>query len=80
MEQKHTQKLFSMRMHNAEGDRFLAALDDLRLAERPQLTRTDMVKRLVFEAERKLLQHRRKSDMAIRTDTRGSGTGIDDAS
>lgn len=49
-----TQKLFSMRTDNAEGREFLSALDRLREAERPQLDRTAMVKKLVFEAERRI--------------------------
>lgn len=49
-----TQKLFSMRVDGDEGREFLAALDRLRAAERPQLDRTAMVKKLVFEAERRL--------------------------
>lgn len=48
------QKLFSMRMDNDEGDEFLAALDELRNLERPQLTRTDMVKKLVFDAHKRV--------------------------
>jgi len=44
------QKLFSIRTDSDEGEEFLAALDELRCAERPQLDRTAMVKKLVFEA------------------------------
>jgi hypothetical protein len=47
------QKLFSIRTNNEEGEQFLAALDELRLAERPQLDRTAMIKRLVFEAQKR---------------------------
>ena len=47
------QKLFSMRTDSDEGRRFLEALDRLRLAEVPQKTRTDMMKKLVFEAEKR---------------------------
>ncbi len=50
---KQRQKLFSIRTDNDEGEEFLAALDRLRSAERPQLDRTAMVKRLVFEADKK---------------------------
>jgi len=50
------QKLFSIRTDSDEGEEFLAALDELRQAERPQLDRTAMVKRLVFDA-----QERRKA-------------------
>jgi hypothetical protein len=46
------QKLFSIRTDNDEGEEFLAALDELRLAERPQIDRTAMVKRLVFDAHK----------------------------
>ena len=48
-----TQKLFSMRVEGAEGEEFLAALDDLREAERPQLDRTAMIKKLVFDAQKR---------------------------
>lgn len=48
-----TQKLFSMRTDTDEGREFLDALDELRGAERPQLSRTDMVKKLVFEAQKR---------------------------
>ena len=48
------QQLFSMRTASDEGREFLAALDKLRLAERPQLSRTAMVKRLVFDAAKAL--------------------------
>ena len=47
------QKLFSMRMGNDEGDEFLAIIDKLRAAQRPQLSRTDMVKKLAFDADKK---------------------------
>jgi len=50
---KERQKLFSMRTDTDEGEEFLAALDELREAERPQLSRTDMVKKLVFEARKR---------------------------
>lgn len=50
---KDRQKLFSMRTDTDEGEEFLEALDRLREQERPQLSRTDMVKKLVFEADRK---------------------------
>jgi hypothetical protein len=49
-----SQKLFSMRTDTDEGRAFLAALDELRHAELPQLDRTAMVKKLVFEAHRKM--------------------------
>lgn len=45
-----SQQLFSMRTDSDEGREFLSALDELRLAERPQLDRTAMVKKLVFDA------------------------------
>lgn len=48
------QKLFSMRTDTDEGADFLAALDRLREAEQPRLDRTTMVKKLVFEADRRL--------------------------
>lgn len=51
---KDRQKLFSMRTDTDEGAEFLQAIDELREAERPQLSRTDMVKKLAFEAQRKL--------------------------
>ncbi|RJO66982.1 MAG: hypothetical protein C4523_10850 [Myxococcales bacterium] len=47
------QKLFSIRTDSDEGEEFLAALDRLRFAERPQLDRTGMVKRLVFDADKR---------------------------
>lgn len=47
------QKLFSMRTDTDEGERFLAALDELREAEAPMLDRTAMVKKLVFEAQKR---------------------------
>lgn len=50
---KDRQKLFSMRTDTDEGVEFLAALDELRESERPQLSRTDMVKKLVFEAQKR---------------------------
>lgn len=50
---KDRQKLFSMRTDTDEGEEFLEALDRLREQERPQLSRTDMVKKLVFDADRK---------------------------
>lgn len=50
---KQRQKLFSIRTDNDEGEEFLAALDRIRSAERPQMNRTDMVKKLVFEADKK---------------------------
>ena len=43
-----------MRTDNEDGEAFLAALDAVRTAERPYLDRTAMVKKLVFEAEKKL--------------------------
>lgn len=49
-----SQKLFSMRTDSDEGREFLAALDELREAERPRLDRTAMVKKLVFEAQKRL--------------------------
>lgn len=51
--EKDRQKLFSMRTDTDEGEEFLEALDRLREQERPQLSRTDMVKKLVFEADKK---------------------------
>lgn len=56
---KDRQKLFSMRTDTEEGAEFLAALDRLREAERPQLSRTDMVKKLVFEADDRRARTRR---------------------
>lgn len=50
---KDRQKLFSMRTDNAEGADFLDALDEVRAQELPQLTRTDMVKKLVFDARKR---------------------------
>lgn len=50
---KDRQKLFSMRTDTDEGVEFLKALDRLRMAELPQIDRTAMVKKLVFEADRK---------------------------
>jgi len=50
---KARQKLFSMRTDTDEGEEFLEALDRLREAERPQLSRTDMVKKLVFESDKR---------------------------
>lgn len=47
------QKLFSMRTDNPQGKDFLEALDRLRFAQRPQMDRTAMVMKLVFEADRK---------------------------
>lgn len=43
-----------MRVEGEEGERFLAALDELRESELPQLSRTDMVKKLVFEAHKRM--------------------------
>lgn len=43
-----------MRTDSDEGQRFLDALDDLRMAELPTMTRTDMVKKLVFETHKKM--------------------------
>jgi hypothetical protein len=57
---KDRQKLFSMRTDTDEGVEFLAALDRLRLAEMPQLDKTAMVKKLVFEADKKLTAKGRK--------------------
>jgi hypothetical protein len=57
---KDRQKLFSMRTDTDEGVEFLAALDRLRLAEMPQLDKTAMVKKLVFEADKKLAAKGRK--------------------
>ena len=45
------QKLFSMRTDNDQGTEFLAALDRLRFAQKPQMDRTAMVMKLVFEAD-----------------------------
>ena len=47
------QKIFQMRTDNEEGVEFLEALDRLRLAEKPRLDRTAMVKKLVFEADKR---------------------------
>lgn len=47
------QKLFSMRTDSPQGVEFLAALDALRLAERPEKNRTEMVMKLVFDAAAK---------------------------
>ena len=54
------QKLFSMRTDTPEGVEFLAALDRLRLAQRPAVDRTAMVKQLVFEADSKQQRKDRK--------------------
>lgn len=43
-----------MRTDSAEGREFLVALDELRVAERPQLDRTSMLKKLVFEAHKRM--------------------------
>lgn len=50
---KDRQKLFSMRTDTDEGEAFLDALDRLRLAEKPILDRTAMVKKLVFDADKR---------------------------
>lgn len=50
---KARQKLFSMRTDTDEGEAFLEALDRLRLAEQPQVDRTAMVKRAIFELDKK---------------------------
>lgn len=50
------QKIFQMRTDNEEGSEFLDALDRLRMAEKPRLDRTAMVKKLVFEAEKRLVR------------------------
>ena len=52
--ENRTQKLFSMRTDSDEGRDFLAAVDELRKAEMPRLDRTAMVKKLAFEARRKM--------------------------
>ena len=54
------QKLFSMRTDNEQGAEFLAALDRLRLAQRPVLDRTAMVMKLVFEADTKATKKERR--------------------
>lgn len=54
------QKLFSIRTDNDQGCDFLLALDRLREAERPKMTRTAMVMHLVFEADAKLKAKVRK--------------------
>lgn len=46
------QKLFSIRTDNDQGCDFLLALDRLREAERPKMTRTAMVMHLVFAADK----------------------------
>jgi len=45
------QKLFSMRTDNPQGAEFLEALDRLRMAQKPNMDRTAMVMKLVFEAD-----------------------------
>lgn len=44
------QKMFSMRTDGPDGREFLQILDELREEERPHRSRTDMLKKLVFEA------------------------------
>ena len=48
------QKVFQMRTDTDEGVEFLEALDRLRTAEKPQMDRTTMLKKLVFDADRRL--------------------------
>lgn len=45
------QKLFSMRTDNPQGAEFLEALDRLRMAQKPNMDRTAMVMKLVFDAD-----------------------------
>jgi hypothetical protein len=47
---KPEQKMFSMRTDGPDGCEFLQILDDLREQQRPRLSRTDMLKKLVFDA------------------------------
>ncbi|MEY4641111.1 MAG: hypothetical protein RLZZ227_1105 [Pseudomonadota bacterium] len=42
--------MFSMRTDGPDGCEFLQILDDLREQQRPRLSRTDMLKKLVFDA------------------------------
>lgn len=54
---KDQQKLFSLRTDNPEGQEFLEALDEIREAEaKPTPSRSDMVRRLVFERQALLRQ------------------------
>jgi hypothetical protein len=48
------QKIFQMRTDTDEGAEFLDALDRLRDAEKPKLDRSAMLKKLVFEAQKRL--------------------------
>lgn len=41
---------------------FLDDLDELRLSERPQLSRSDMLRKLVHDSKRKLAARQRKPD------------------
>lgn len=52
--ENQTQKLFSMRTDSDEGREFLAALDQLRATERPAMDRTTMIKKLVFDAQKRV--------------------------
>ena len=53
-QKKPRQTVFQMRTDTAEGQEFLAALDELRTDERPQLDRTAMLKKLTFDAHKRL--------------------------
>lgn len=48
-----------MRTDTDEGIEFLEALDRLRTAEKPRLDRTAMLKKLVFEADKRLARSNR---------------------
>ncbi len=56
--EKQPQKLFSMRTDSPEGREFLHAIDELRDAERPKMSRTDMVKKLAFDAHKRMTTKR----------------------
>lgn len=47
--------MFSMRTDGPDGREFLQILDELREEERPHLSRTDMLKKLVFEAGKRAM-------------------------
>lgn len=53
MPPKKQQHSFTMKTNNSEGQEFLDALDRVRVQERPTLGRSDMLRKLVFEADRK---------------------------
>ena len=59
-----------MRTESAEGRDFLSALDALRAAERPRLDRTAMIKKLVFDAEKKLIGKNQRAPPSIRNTNR----------